>query len=143
MAELGSVIGLLSFGIQAYQGLTSYYHAWRSWDDDIDQIHRDIEELKATLENLYYELQKSKHHEEKVVLQIVRLIGVCKDDIDTLQDTLKQCHKKTSTLKFSARFERSRARALYPFKKQTLQTLKDRVHSVQKNLGSALQILLL
>lgn len=144
MAELaaaGSVVGLLSLSIQSCQGLTSYYSAWRSYDEQISQTYRNVEELKVTCENLDRGLQKISQDQEPAVQQVVRLIASCQDGIQSLHHALDRCHSTQVPHSLAAKIELYRARALYPFRKQTLQTLKDTVQSIQGNLGSALQIL--
>ncbi|KAL9127665.1 MAG: hypothetical protein Q9175_007687 [Cornicularia normoerica] len=144
MAELafaGSVVGLISLSIQSCQGLTSYYSAWKSYDEQISQTYRNVDELKITGENLKRELQRITQHQEPAVQQVVRLIASNQDGIKSLRDALDRCRSTQMPQNLAAKVEVYRARALYPFKKQTLQTLKDTVHSIQGNLSSALQIL--
>ena len=144
MAELataGSLVGLISLSIQSCQGLTSYYFAWRSYDQQISATHHSLHELRITCENLERELQRVTQYQEPAVQQVVRLIASCRDGINTLHHALEQCHSTQIPQTLNAKIELYRARALYPFRKQTLQTLKDIVHSIQGNLSSALQIL--
>lgn len=144
MAELaaaGSVVGLLSLSIQSCQGLTSYYSAWKSYDEQIRQTYRNVEELKVTCENLERELQRITQVQEPAVQQVVRLIVSCQDGIQSLRHALDRCDSIQVPHSLAERIEIYRARALYPFRKQTLQILKDTVQGIQGNLGSALQIL--
>ncbi len=144
MAELataGSVVGLISLGIQSCQGLTSYYSAWKSYDEQISQTYRNIDELMITCENLERELQRMTVDQNPAVRQVVRLITSCQDGIHDLCYALGQCRSTKVPHSLDAKIKLFRARALYPFRKQTLQTLIDSVHSIQGNLGSALQIL--
>ena len=144
MAELataGSLVGLISLSIQSCQGLTSYYSAWKSYDEQIDHTHRYLDELRITCENLERELQRITQYQGPAVQQVVRLIASCEDGINSLRHTLEQCHAVQTPNTLTAKFKLYRDRALYPFKKQTLQRLKDTVHDIQGNLSSALQIL--
>jgi hypothetical protein len=45
----GTAVGIASFGIQACQGLLSYYEAWRSYYQDICDACNKASELKKTL----------------------------------------------------------------------------------------------
>ncbi len=144
MAELataGSVVGLISLGIQSCQGLTSYYSAWKSYDEQISQTYRNIDELKITCENLERELQRMTVDQDPAIQQVVRLITSCQDGIHDLCYALGHCRSTKVPHSLDAKIKLFRARALYPFRKQTLETLIDSVHSIQSNLGSALQIL--
>ena len=144
MAELataGSLVGLISLSIQTCQGLTSYYSAWKSYDEQISHTYRDLDELRITCVNLDRELQRITQYQEPAVQQVVRLIASCQDGINSLRHALEQCHSTQISQTLAAKFDLYRARALYPFKKQTLRTLEDNVHSIQGNLSSALLIL--
>ena len=144
MAELataGSLVGLISLSIQSCQGLTSYYSAWKSYDEQIGHTHRNLDELRITCENLERELQRITQDQEPVVQQVVRLIASCQDGINSLRHALEQCQSVQIPDTLTAKIKLYRARALFPFRKQTLQRLKDTVHSIQGNLSSALQIL--
>ena len=141
LATVGSVVGLISLSIQSCQGLTSYYSAWRSYDEQISQTYRNINELKVTCENLERELQRITRDQEAVVQQIVRLIASCQDGIKSLRHALDQCQSTQTPNSLTAKIKIHRDKALYPFRKQTLGTLKDTVHDIQTNLHTALQIL--
>ena len=134
-------MGLISLSIQACQGLTTYYSAWRSYDEEIRQIYRNVDELKITCENLERELQRIAQDQEPAVQQIFKLIVLCRDGINSLAQALDRCHLTQIPDSIATRIGLLRARALYPFKKQTLQTLQDNVRGVQGNLTGALQIL--
>ena len=144
MAELaiaGSVVGLISLGIQSCQGLTSYYSAWISYDEQISQTSRNVDELRITCENLEYELQRIDQDQAPAVQQVAKLIVSCQDGIDSLRCALQRCHSTQIPQNLAAKIHLYRSRALYPFRKQTLQSLKDTVHNMQGNLSTALQIL--
>lgn len=144
MAELaaaGSVVGLISLSIQSCQGLTSYYSAWRSYDEQISQTYRYVDELRLTCEHLERELQNISQIQKPAVEQVVELIASCQDEIHSLRYALDRCHSTHLPQSLGEKIVLHRARLLYPFKKQTLQTLKGTVHDIQGNLGSALQVL--
>ena len=144
MAELaaaGSVVGLISLSIQSCQGLTSYYSAWKSYDEQISQTYRNVNELKILCESLGRELQRITHYQEPAVQQVNRLIASCQDGIKSLRDALDKCHSTQVPHNLATRIELHRVRALYPFKRQTLQSLRDTVDGIQRNLGTAVQIL--
>ena len=144
MAELataGSVVGLISLSIQSCQGLASYYSAWKSYDEQIGHTYRNLDELRITCENLERELQRITQYQEPAVQQVVRLIASCQDGINSLGHALEKCHSVQIPDTLTAKIRLYRDRALYPFRKQTLQRLRDTVHDIQGNLSSALQIL--
>lgn len=144
MAELaivGTVGGLISLSIQCCEGLTNCYSDYRSYSDDINQNLQHIDELKIICHNLDRELQRCTLPIEPTAQQAIRLITSCQDNIQKLDDTLSQCRTTQLPQNFTIKIKILRTKALYPFKKRTLQTLKEAVNGVQRNLGSALQTL--
>lgn len=97
MAELaaaGSVVGLISLSIQSCQGLTSYYSAWKSYDEQISQTYRSVDELKILCESLGRELQRITQYQEPAVQQVIRLIASCQDGIKILRDALDKFFRR-------------------------------------------------
>ena len=144
MAELaaaGSVVGLLSLGIQSCQGLISYCSTWSSYDQRIRETQRNTEELKIICENLRRGLWKVQQREEPVGQQVVRLIMSCEEGIESLHDAWGKCQPGRKPCNLITKVKLQRARALYPFKEQALRTLEENVHRVKENLASALQVL--
>lgn len=134
-------MGLISLSIQSCQGLTSYYFSWKTYDEQIGHTYRYLNEQRITCENLERELQRITQYQEPTVQQAVRLIASCQDGINSLRHALEQCHSVQIPDTLTAKIKLYRARALFPFRKQTLQRLKETVHSIQGNLSNALQIL--
>ena len=141
LAAAGSVVGLLTLGIQSCQGLASYYSAFKSMDDEIGQAYHNINELQITCENLEGELQRILQKEGRVIQQIVSLIASCQNGIENLRSALDRCSSSHIPQNLAGKLELYRIKMFYPLKKQTLQTLKDTVHNTQVNIGCALQIL--
>ena len=70
MAELaaaGSVVGLITLGLQSCQGLALYYSAFKSIDDELGQAYQDINELKITCENLEGVIRRTAQKEGRVI----------------------------------------------------------------------------
>ena len=141
MAELataGSVVGLLSLSIQCCEGLTKYYSDYRSYSDEIHRISQHIDELGIICRNLESELQRLT---QPTAQQVIRLIADCQNNIQKLAHTLNRCRTIQLPQNLDTKLRFSGAKALYPFKKRTLQTLEEAVSDAQRNLGSALQTL--
>lgn len=49
MDVAGSVVGIVSLGIQVCQGLLTYYDGWRGYKTDVDSTRESIEDLSSTL----------------------------------------------------------------------------------------------
>ena len=134
-------MGFVSLGIQSCEGLAKYYSDYKSYDEEIGCIYYQIEELKTVCENLRIELGKRGLYHEAIVQQVARLIVSSQGGIERLKDALDQCHSAGNPQTLAAKLQRYRSKAAYPFKKQTLQELKNTVQSTQGILQSALQIL--
>ena len=100
-----------------------------------------MDDLRITCENLERELQRIAEDQNPAVQQVVKFVTSRQDSIQNRYMALGQCHSTHIPDSLTAKFRRYRARALYPFRKQTLQVLEDDVRSIQGNLSSALQTL--
>ena len=144
MAELavaGSVVGLISLSIQCCEGLTSYYSDYSSYSDEISQALQHIDELMILCRNLERELQRRAQPTEPASQQAFRLISHCRNNIQKLEHFLHRCRTAQLPNNFTAQARAFRAKALYPFRKKTLQSLLQAVKNVQRNLEGALQTL--
>lgn len=141
LAVAGSLVGLVSLSIQCCEGLTSYYSDYSSYSDEINQTLQHIDELTIICRNLERELQGRTQSTDPASQQAIRLIFSCHDNIAKLESALMQCRTTQLPDSFAAKAQAFRAKALYPFRKKTLQSLRKAVNDVQRNLGSALQTL--
>ena len=144
MAELavaGSVVGLVSLSIQCCEGLTSYYSDFRSCSDEMNRTLQHMNEVTTICRNLERELQGRAQSTDPTSQQVIRLITSCHDNIQKLEHALNQCRITHLPANFTAKVQLFHAKMLYPFRKRTLRSLEEAVHSVQTNLGIALQTL--
>lgn len=143
-SHMAEVIGLVSLSIQCChlcEGLTKYYSDYRSYSKEINQIILETDELKSICQNIECELQRLPQIQVVVVQQIKRLIVSCESGIQNLSDTLGQCISTQLPTDFPIKLHSFRVRAAYPFKKRTLQTLRNNVQILRNNMQSALMIL--
>lgn len=143
-SRMAEVIGLVSLSIQCChlcEGLTKYYSDYRSYSDEINQIVVEIDELKFICQNIECELQRLPQIQAAVVQPIERLIASCRSGIQRLENTLDQCRSTQLPNNFPEKLQKFRVRAAYPFKKRTLQALRNNVQILRTNLQSALIIL--
>ena len=144
MAELataGSIVGLISLSIQACEGLTRYYHDFRSHDQEISSFHQDIEDLKRMCKNLEHQLRRSRRRSEPLDHQLTDLISSSRDGIKRIQCAVERCSSIEKPQSQIARLNQLRLRLVYPLRKGTIQGLNETVHRVQRNIQTALQIL--
>jgi hypothetical protein len=65
MDVAGSAVGVASLGIQIFQGLLSYYDAWRGYDSDVSSAYDSIDDLSRTLALLKASLNGDELDEAK------------------------------------------------------------------------------
>ena len=139
-AAAGTVAGLISLSISCCAGLANYYSDFNSCSDELNYMVISLEELRSLCQTIDSQLQ-GRNQVQEPTAQVVRLIAQCRDKVQELDVTLFECRKTKLSQDTTTKMTLFQAKALYPFKKKTLQRLKETVDDVHKNLGSALQIL--
>ena len=145
MAEFAAVAsgaGLASFGLQCCKGLAVYYSSYKAYDEQIRATHEEIDILTNLFRRLEHILSGVPVDPAQVssVKQVEGILGSCRGRLQTLQDVLHKCQSITLSNTSSARLQRIKSQALFPFKEQTLLTLRENVHSLRENLQLALQV---
>ena len=144
MAELalaGSVAGLISLSIQTCKGLTSYYHDFKTRDEQISSTYFKIDNLRKTCEILSDEMQKIDNLQNTAAQNVDECISQCQNGIEKLQEHLRKCHSSPQPHDAGRAIISIRSRVFYPFRKRTLDDLKNTADEVQANLHRALQVL--
>lgn len=143
MADPASVVGVISLGIQVCQGLVSYYESWKSFDDDIAHLHASIGGLKTTLENLEHTLPKFRNSNANLVTDIEKKIISSAHGIHQLEKVLTKCQSSISANIVQQKGYRIVQKTFYPFKKATLQEVRNQVIDLEHNLEISLHCLTL
>lgn len=140
METVGTAVGIASLGIQACQGLLSYYGDWKDYNSDISSTYDAITDLSKTLTLLKSMLGRGSVGEESA-----ERVKAC---LQSCEDALRKLEEKRHNLQKHSRPEGTREkvrsalqRSWYPLKKETLGKLKDNVIEVQERLKLALQVL--
>ena len=140
---VGTAVGVISLGIQVCQGLVSYYEKWRSFDDDIAHLHAKIDGLRITLENLEHTLPKLRSFSANILTDVETKILTSVHGIRKLEEVLAKCHSSVSANIVQQKGFRLVQKTFYPFKKATLQELKNNVTDLEHNLNTSLHCLTL
>lgn len=139
----GVAISLVSLGLQACQGLTAYYDSWKASDEHIRRALEKIASLNSTLIRLD-EILKQPDFSNLLATQNVQDITVpFRNGIKAVQDILDKCRSTTPGPNSNDRFQNIKKRAIYPFKKETIQSLEASVTQLNITLNTAVQVLLL
>jgi hypothetical protein len=138
----GSVVGIVSLGIQLTEGLLKYYASWKDQDNDISAMCASLDSLQRTLTVLSRTIQPParfgmsiKDSVEKNVNCITGILEKLKDELEKVQGTEPPNPGARSAMRRHVR------RALYPFREETLSKIQRVVSEARSNLDLALQVL--
>ena len=142
LAAVASVAGLASFGLQCCRGLAVYYSSYKAYDEKIGSTHEEIELLTKLFQNLEDVLSRIPIGpvQASSVKHVESTLGRCRGRLQKLQDVLDNCQNIASPNNTSVRLQRIKSKALFPFKEQTLRTVRENVHSLREDLQLALQV---
>jgi ankyrin repeat domain-containing protein 50 len=137
----GTVVGIVSLGLQVCHGVIQYYDAWRSQDADVRNTCDLIASLEAIFSSLRAELETKPLGNGSLTPQVKESISRCEHGITELQKRLEKVQIKSSDpsskLKLSS-LDAQRRRLLYPFRQGTLGKFRDMVLEMRNNLGPLL-----
>jgi hypothetical protein len=135
----GTAVGIASLGIQICQGLLSYYDAWKAYDSVISSTHNAITDLSKTLTILKTTLQQEPDKER--VGRVRTCVNDCEDALLELEKRRYSLQKYDQPEGLRRKMRAGIQRTWYPFRKETLETLKASVTDIQDRLKLALQVL--
>ena len=141
-AVAASVAGILSLGLEAFKGISTYLDAARGRGEEISAVHQQIENFQSSLEILK-DLLPDIGVKHQVACSTVRAalksceleLGALKDFVDRLSDSTAQSHRVESHL------EHARKKLTFPFQKKRLDRLQKRVIEVNTSLDAAIRVL--
>jgi hypothetical protein len=136
----GSIVGVVSLGIQVAQGLLVYYGSWKDQDKEISNMCISLENLLGTLLTLRTTVESLGKFDDMSVREIVeKNIKTIEQGINELSDELKTVLGLGIPKKDLMR--RHIRKALYPFKQPTLSKIEQVISQARSNLGISLQTL--
>jgi uncharacterized Ntn-hydrolase superfamily protein len=135
MEAAGTAVGVASLGIQACQGLLSYYDAWKSYDSDISSTYDAITDLSKTLILLKITLQQQE--DEERVGRVRSCVKDCENALLELEEKRRSLQKYGQPEGLRQKMRLGVQRSWYPFRKETLEVLKASVSDVQTLLRLA------
>lgn len=139
----GSAVGVISLGLTVCQGLLTYYGQYKSFHQETNDATSHLETLDCMLKVLVNTITKGELQTASLTAEPARIaietIKRCERKILELDETLKKC--KDTPVSASSSLKFSKARALYPFRRDTLVALRGSVHWLQGNLENSLSLL--
>ena len=138
----GSVVGVISLGIQVTQSLVKFYSLYKRQDSEIAVMIERLKSLLGVLQILDETLSNRKFQadEQSLIGKIEISIENCEEFIQELQE---ECQKfvKTTSDGIKAVFRVAGRRATYPFRQSTLQKLDEDIDELRSNLSIAIDAL--
>ena len=138
----GSVLGVISLGIQVTQSLVNFYNSYKIQNPDLAHTRDMLDSLLKIFQSLEKTLLDREFlaDEQDLVKNIETSIKNCDDLIYEMQDEVQK-FDKTSPEEIVAIIKRAGRRATYPFRQSTLQKLDEDIKNVRANISSALDAL--
>ena len=138
----GSVLGVISLGIQVTQSLVNFYNSYKIQNPDLAHTRHMLDSLLEIFQSLEKTLSDREFlaDEQDLVKNIETSIKNCDDLIYEMQDEVQK-FDKTSPEETIAIIKRAGRRATYPFRQSTLQKLDEDIKDVRANISSALDAL--
>ncbi|KAL9593261.1 MAG: hypothetical protein Q9179_005989 [Wetmoreana sp. 5 TL-2023] len=137
----GSAVGVISLGLTVTQGLVSFYAAYKDQDSDISCTLRELSGLESIFSSLRDTLSTRRFEsgEQDIIQKIESSIDDCQELIEELQEALHRLTEDASGAK--ATVKKIGRRITYPFRKSTLQKLREDIAAIEDNLQLASQCL--
>jgi hypothetical protein len=136
----GTAVGIVSLGLTVCQSLVSYYGLWKSHDEQVKEAVTRIGELENVLDVLSGRLARLPSNHE-VSSQVETLAVSCKASMKKLGDIFKECRKTGTPSTLKEKIQAQGRKALFPFKKDTLESIKATSRDIIGVLNIALETL--
>ena len=138
----GTVVGVISLGIQVTQSLVSFYNSYKGQHSDLIHTTERLDGLLEIFQCLEKTLSNRKFQtdEQSLIQSIETSINNCEELIQELRDEYQK-FSKISSKGVTAAIKLAGRRATYPFRQSTLQKLEEDIGEIRANLSSALDVL--
>ena len=141
LSVAGSVVGVISLGIQVTLSLINFYNSYKCQDSDLVSITKKLEGLLEIFQCLEKTLldRNFQADERSLIKSIETSIENCDELIQELQDECRKFSKTSKGIKAAVRV--AGHRATYPFRQSTLQKLDEDIGEIRAKLSFTLEIL--
>lgn len=136
----GSAVGVISLAITTCQGVISYYDSWENQEQNISDAKRKIERLQSSLFALEEILPKISSS-SAIAEHVKQCVLCCGEGTARLEQFLGRCREDPAPLSLKAKFRVLRQKAIFPFRKSSLDRLRGIVRDLEGDLGTALRVL--
>jgi hypothetical protein len=134
------VAGLVSLGVQVTGALLEYYQDYKHQDSDVAVMMCHIESVHEYFQLLSQVIAERKSQgDESLTRSIESSVTRCDNLLQQLQKKYSKFERPSGDL--CTRLKVTYSRALYPFKKSTLEKLKETADEIRDNISPVLQLL--
>ncbi|KAL1619081.1 hypothetical protein SLS54_006933 [Diplodia seriata] len=133
--------GIVSLSITVCQGIVKYYTAYKGQDEEVSQALEHVLCLKGLLEILSPLLEQQSSVGPEAVEVANNCIFRCTGSLQKFERILKRCNQEAASNSVQEKFRHIGQKAIYPFKKETLKSLKDGVNDCRNDLNTAINVL--
>ena len=146
MADPLSVAGLafavVSLGLQVTGGITDYFDALNSRDQDIASVRQQSDTLRKTLQVVETSISRLQRDHRAATAALRECLDSCKKELQVLESIvakLVSCDQATTCRKNKIRNQGKKL--LYPFNRPKLEQIATKLHYINATLQLALQTL--
>ena len=145
MDAVSGIVSFLSFSITICNGLVQYYQSWSSRDQAVNDLLQRLTNLHLTLDLFrepFAELSVEEIGDEALG-HIAALEHVLRSNVQKLEKILRLCKSEDAPANIQERIRIFKMKAIYPFKKETIQELRRIISDLQGTMSlscSALQL---
>lgn len=142
MADPGTILSVVSLGIQVTQGLAQYWNSFHGYDEEIESLISATEHLKAHLQNIDDVLKRSTSRQDPETArfrdQLLRNVHASNGAIKALEAEYKKLQRDGSGTR--AAFRNFGRKATYHFRKESLSSLRTIMSEALRNLRIGIDI---
>ncbi|KAL1970379.1 hypothetical protein VTN77DRAFT_5539 [Rasamsonia byssochlamydoides] len=125
-------------------GIVTYCSSWKDHVRETRSVKEKADGLRHTLEALRDFIEGENPQNDAVLADVLDKVLACEGKIHELKEKLEVCTENTHSSSSRNNLQRvlhvQGKKALYPFRRDGLRSLKDDLDSLQTNLNTALQV---
>ena len=137
LSIVGTAAGLVSLGLQLYGGLSDYIDGVKCSREEIVSAARRLESFKDCLHAIESALPGL--HSLEGLPSVIRCIRLCEEQMAELATLLGEVMEQPLGGQLRDRIARQKQKLVYPFRREKLRRLEDRLNSLNSTLSTAVQ----
>ncbi|KAA8651634.1 hypothetical protein EYZ11_004882 [Aspergillus tanneri] len=136
----GTAIGVISFGLQVRQEITTYCRAWRGTYQEIQDVANKADGLEAPLQTLREIIKDMKVTDPDIANDLREKLGTLREGIQRVHASIEKWKPDRDPDGFADKIRAQAKRAVYPFRKDVLRDLARELDGIQVGLHTTLHV---